>query len=171
MRFEVYDEDGLFSIVNTDIYKTFVDEDWNLDQLLEHLVAEMNNQSIIIWQINGNGGGKWNIDVLDQPTTKPAFRSFSKSIEVTNGELHLVNYTDLTMAAQFDDVTLPAKENADWKIALPNGIYQITVRQMFDPADHNVEPTNSTDFEIIINSSNAQDEQVTQKVFWFEEYP
>lgn len=169
MKFSVYDEDGLFSIVNTDRYKTFVDEDWSLEQLFEHFVSEMNNQNMIIWQTDSNGGGEWNMEVLEQPTDKPAFRLFSKTVEVTHNELYLVNYTDLTMAAQFDDITLPAKENSGWKIELHNGMYQITVRQMFNPDDNNDKHTNSTDFEIIVNSSNAKDEKLIEKVLWFEE--
>jgi len=167
-KFNVYDEDGLFSIVNVQQYKKYVNEDWTLDQLFAHFVNEMNAQHMIIWQANDDGGD-WTIEVSEQPTAKLCFRSFSKTIEVTNNELYLVNYTDLTMAAQFDDVTLPAKENADWKINLDNGIYTVTVRQMFDPKDYNSNTTDSTAFEIVFHKAQEGCNRTASKVFWWEE--
>jgi hypothetical protein len=168
MKFKVYDEDGFLSIVNTARYKTFVDEDWTLEQLFEHFASEMNSQNMVIWQAESNGGGEWTIEVLEQPSGKAEFRSFSKTMEVTNNELYLVNYTDLTMAAQFDDIALPAKENADWRIPLQNGAYQITVRQMFDPADYNNEHTDITAFEVVINASDNRAESKVREIFWLD---
>ena len=169
MKFQVYDEDGFLSLVNTDQYQTFVDEDWSFEQLFEHFVAEMNSRNIIVWQTSSDGGGEWTVEVLDKPTDKPAFRSFAKTIEVSNGTLYLVNYTDLTMAAQFDDITLPKKENADWKITLPNGRYEVTVRQIFDPNELE-EDADQTAFEIIISNENIHNNDIVQKIFWLEEY-
>jgi hypothetical protein len=167
-KFNVYDEDGLFSIVNVQQYKTYVNEDWTLDELFEHFVNEMNDQHMIIWQANKDGGD-WIIQVLEQPTGKSCFRSFSKTIEVTNGELYLVNYTDLTMAAQFDDITLPAKENAEWKFNVENGIYTVTVRQMFDPEHYDYDETDSTAFEIIFDKTIKNHNRTACQVLWWEE--
>ena len=55
---------------------------------------------------------------------------------MTNGRIYFVNYTDLTMAAQFDDETLPLRQQADWYMNLDNGYYEIEVRQMFDPEEY-----------------------------------
>ena len=167
-KFNVYDEDGFFSVVNVEQYKTFVNENWTLDQLFEHFVNEMNDQHMIIWQTNNDGGGDWTIEVLEQPTGKSCFRSFEKTIEVNGGELYLVNYTDLTMAAQFDDVALPSKENADWKIHMENGIYTVTVRQMFDPEHYDYDKTDSTAFEIIFDKAKKGGNRTASKVFWWE---
>lgn len=167
MKFQIYDEDGFLSIVNTDRYQTFVNEDWSLEQLFEHFAIEMSRLNIVVWQTNSDGGGEWNIEVLDKPKDKLAFRSFSKTIEVTNGALYVVNYTDLTMAAQFYDVTLPEKENADCKITLPNGRYSVVVRQMFNPDELEDEP-DQTAFEIVIKEENSNSDETVQKVFWWE---
>lgn len=169
MKFNVYDEDGLFSLVNTDQYQPFVSEDWTLHQILYHFIAEMNKQHLIVWQTNDSGGGAWNIEILTQPTDKPSFREFTKTIEVTNGELHLVSYTDLTMAAQFEDYKLPGKENAHWKFPVANGLYAVTIRQLFDPADYNDENTEATSFEMILTREIRDEHQTTETVFWWED--
>lgn len=169
MKFSVYDDDGLLALINSEKYRTFVDGNWRLDQLLKHFVTEMNNQNLIIWQTNNYGGGKWEIEVLDQPTSNPSFQEFSKTIEVTNQELYLTSYADLTMAAQFSDEVLPSKENADLKIPVDNGIYKITVRQMFDPNNYSHEEDEKTSFEMIITKAASNDKSSTKKVFWWAE--
>ena len=46
---KISDDSGFLAIVNSDTYKSFVDEDWQLNQLMKHFVDEMNNMNIIFW--------------------------------------------------------------------------------------------------------------------------
>jgi len=165
MTFDFLDEDGFISIVNADKYKGFVDSDWQLDQLLQHFVDQMNNNSLIIWNSNEDGGNKWTIEILNQPSEKEEFRHFSFPITVTNDCLYLVPYNDLTIAAQFENEIVPSKYNSHLKVNIANGFYNVTVRQMFDPKNFGYE-AEATHFEIIFNIGNVTD-QKTSKVFWW----
>ena len=93
---------------------------------------------------------------------------FTKTITVTNGQLFLTNYEDLTMAAQFSDEKIPAKHNAELFIELDNGEYEITVRQLSDPENYEDE-NRDPDFEIVIQKAINRKIQPVQGVFWFEE--
>ncbi len=167
MKFHTYDDNGIFAIVNTATYKTFVDEDWTLDQLFAHFIDSMNEDSLIVWQTSSNGGGEWIFEVLNSPSERPAFREFSKTIRVTNSELFFVSYTDVTMAAQFSDEVLPMKYSEDLRIPLDNGSYELTVRQMFDPRNYDELPQVS--FEFVINKATSLSHKTAHKVFWWEE--
>src|SRR6478735_1648595 len=98
---KITDDSGFIAIANSDEYISFVDNDWELYQLLDHFVKEMNKDTLIIWSTGMEND--WTIDILDKPSNKKPFREFNKSISVTEGQLFLTNYEDLTMAAQFDD--------------------------------------------------------------------
>jgi hypothetical protein len=48
MKIDFLDEDGFISIINADKYRGFVDGDWQLNQLLQHFVDQMNSHNMII---------------------------------------------------------------------------------------------------------------------------
>ena len=108
----ITDDSGFLAIANADRYNSFVDGQWNLSQLLTHFVDEMNNANLIIWRTGSEN--KWTIEFLDNPSNKKAFREFAKTIEVTHGQLFLTSYEDLTMAAQFSEEKIPAKDNDEY---------------------------------------------------------
>jgi hypothetical protein len=128
----IFDQDGFIAIVNTDKYSSFVDNDWELDQLMAHFINQMNQDSFVIWATNYQGGD-WQVKITDKPSNDKVYRQFSKTIQVTTGELYLTNYTDLTMAAQFADEKVPSKHNSNLFVKIPNGKYELQIRQMFDP--------------------------------------
>ena len=169
MKFIISDEDGLIALVNTNEYKTFVNEEWSLKQLFEHFIIQMNRQHLIIWKTNDDGGSKWVVDVLFASSGKHAFREFNKTINVTDGKLYLVTYSDITMAAQFEDEVLPSKQNSNLEIALENGIYNSTVRQIFDPKNYDYKATKETSFEIIFTKITADTISHSENVFWWDE--
>lgn len=161
--FEIYDEDGFIALVNTNSYQSFVDEDWELDQLLGHFVKQMNRDALLVWA-TAPGGGLWKITVTDKPSAEAAFREVEKTVDVTKGKLYLINYTDLTMAAQFKDEVLPAKDNADFFVELPKGKYSVTVRQMFNPDDYDYKADNT--FELVIKP--CTESTSAKAVYWWD---
>jgi hypothetical protein len=164
---KITDDSGFLAIVNQHKYNSFVDENWELPQLFNHFVNEMNNETLIIWSTGSSG--EWTVLCSDKPSTKKPYREFTKSIVVTDGQLCLTNYEDLTMAAQFADHKIPAAHNAELLIALQNGQYSFTVRQMFDPEDYDYEPDGKVNFEIIMRMHNSE-KQPVRKIFWQSEY-
>ena len=165
MNIKIFDEDGIIGIVNVNEYNSFVNEDWELEQLKNHFIKEMNNQNLIVWQTNNFGGGEWNIEFVKEMSNNKSHSEFSKIIKVTNGILNIVNYTDLTKSAQFEDEKLPSKQNAEKIIILKNGFYNFTIRRMFNP-DEETEET-KTSFEIVTKRLNETEMDYIEKIFWW----
>lgn len=167
-RMEISDDSGFLAIVDASQYPSFVAENWQLDQLMEHFTTAMNKQQMVMWQSNNDGGGFWRIDIKDEPSEKEAHRSLEQTIRVTDGKLFLTNYDDLTMAAQYEKYKIPSDANDDLVLELPNGLYKITVRQLFDPAENNYNEEDGDDdfdFEMIIAAAD-QESAAVDKVIW-----
>jgi hypothetical protein len=165
MDLEIYDEDGFIAIVNADKYNSFVSNDWQLDQIMNHFINEMNNDSIIFWGTIP-GGGLWKVKILGTPSNEKSFREIKNSISVTSGELYLTNYTDLTMAAQFEDCKIPDKHNSDLKIVIANGRYDLLIRQMFDHENYNYESDDKI-FEIVIKPCD-EESTIIDEIYWWK---
>ena len=170
MKLKITDDDGFIALVNSATYQSFVDEDWQFDQLISHFVNQMNERNLIIWQTNDNGGGDWLVSFQEQQSTNRAFREFSQLINVTDGALYLTNYSDLTTAAQFYDSTIPAVHNADLKIELENGVYKFSVRQVVNPhdldQDFETDGDESISFEIVIEPGTGFLTERIDNVHW-----
>ena len=170
MNLKIIDDDGFIAIVNSANYQGFVDDDWQLDQLMSHFVNHMNQGNIIVWQTSNDGGGNWSVSSQEYPSNTHAFRQFEQNINVTTGELFLTNYSDLTMAAQFSEASIPATHNADLKIVLKNGLYKVTVRQLFDPDTHmnhfDSERNEDISFEIVFTPTTESQNQQVSSVYW-----
>lgn len=164
---KITDDSGFLAIVNSDTYHSFVDENWEVSQLMHHFVHEMKNNTIVVWATGSEG--EWSVSFLDKPTTKKSFREFTKTIEVTKQRLYLTNYEDLAMAAQYKDMTIPAEHNAGLVINLDKGLYAFTVRQMLNPEDSNNYTEGINHFEVIIEKVARQTPNIEGVYWWVEE--
>ena len=161
----ITDESGFLGIVNPDKYNSFFSEDWQLSQLFKHFVGEMNNDNLILWSTGSEN--IWTVNFVNKPSKKKSYREFYKTLEVTNGKIVLTNYEDLTMAAQYRDEKIPAKQHADLSIDLDNGRHEFQIRQFFDPEDDNYGLEGKVSFEIVIQKDPTRKElQPIDKVFW-----
>ena len=161
----ITDDSGFIGIVNTDNFKSFVSEDWELSQLFKHFIDEMNSDNLILWSTSSEN--VWTISFVGKPSDKKSFREFYKTIEVTNKRVFLTNYEDLTMAAQYEDEKIPANHNADLYLQLDNGRHEFQVRQLFDPEDYEYDPKGKVNFEIIVQTDIPKQVQQIDKVFWW----
>jgi len=101
---------------------------------IEILGIRLNRDHLIVFQTAWED--EWIFEFLiNQKTNETAFRQFEQSIEVSDENLYLVNWTDLTSSLQFENTKLPDKINEDLKIKIPNGFYKVTVKQLFDHDD------------------------------------
>ena len=150
--FKITDDSGFLALVNAARYSGFVDRDWEHDQLIDHFIAEMKKANLIIW-VTGLEN-LWKVDIGTSLSSRAAFREFTRPIDVTDGRLYLTNYEDLTMSAQFEDISLPLEHNTDLVIPLDNGSYNITVRQLFDPNHYEPDPQDDAGFEVIITPAS-----------------
>ena len=163
----ISDDSGYIAIVNPERYNSFLDENWELPQLFNRFVGEMNNDNLIIWATAFEN--KCTVNFVTAPSTEISFREFAKTIKVTNEKLYLTNYEDLTTAAQFSNETLPAKHNANLWVALDNGEYEFTIRQLFDPQDDDYDADNKPNFEVVVRPMTRSEPKRVSKIFWREE--
>lgn len=136
MKFSMdFGDTNFIGLVNADLYKSFVDEDWDLDMLLQHFSNEMKNGSIVICQMTEAGiEHSWKVEAevgLREIKSK-CFRKAEGCIKVTTNQLYLVDYDCLTMAAQFSSDKIPDNNCAKYKIDIENGIYVVEIIQFYN---------------------------------------
>jgi len=159
---DVTDDSGFLAIIDPDAYEGFVDEDWELDDLIAHFVSQMAQQRLLIW---GTGRADIWSCVLRARAECTGFRQIEGSIASTQGRLHLTNYESLTMAAQFRQVTLPQKHELDQLVSIPPGEYTCRVTQLLDPDDDEAE---HEDGDFIIELSTPGSSQTWTEIPWWE---
>ncbi len=164
VTFTISDDSGFLAIVNADKYNSFVNEMWTLPQLFERFIEEMNYDHLIIWSTGSEN--TWTVTFVNKPSDKKSFREFSKTMTVTNGQVFLTNYEDLTISAQYADEKVPAKHNIDLNIKLDNGVYEFKIRQLFDPTNYEDE-AGSENFEIVVQLNAIVTRQQVDKIFWW----
>ena len=161
----ITDDSGFLGIVNADKYDSFISENWELSQLFNRFVDEMNNDNLILWSTGS--ANVWTIRFVSKPSDIKSFREFYKTLEVTSGKIFLTNYEDLTMAAQYSDEKIPAKHNAALSIDLDNGRHEFQIRQLFDPEDSNYDSEGKVNFEVVVQDYLDKNVQQVDKVFWW----
>lgn len=132
--YEVTDDSGLLAFVDPLSYRSFVGNDWALDQLVRHLKSETELGRLVIW-----GTGRedtWRVEIRLGNPPEPGFREFTAVIRASGEHLLLTNYESLTMAAQFESVTLPEPHARDLLVPVQPGLYRCRVVQRFDPEPH-----------------------------------
>jgi len=141
------DEDGFFCLVAPDAYQGFVDEDWELEQLMTHFVGQMREGSLFV-AYPGPDDADEAVTVAEDPPGAPVLREAVSAVNVGAGGLWLTDYTQLTMAAQFDDeaptaagaIRLPVHEGSQLVTlsqVAGSPRYVLTIRPV---ADDNREP-------------------------------
>ena len=75
--FNIFDEDGFIAILNADEYHSFVNTDWEFEQLITHFVNQMNSNTLVIWATNSQGGN-WQVKLTNEPSNEKVYRQFKK---------------------------------------------------------------------------------------------
>lgn len=163
----IFDESGIFGLADVARYTTFVDPDWKLEQLIKHFRQQ--SRSLAVWYGGDSGMSTTIIRVRQGITEETGFREATTSITVSGGILNLVSYDALTMAAQFDDESLPAKSEAAFTVKVPNGDYDVRIVQMYDPddtADFDESPEGSPAFLVELEEGGTESEEA---IIWLPE--
>ncbi|ANF52227.1 hypothetical protein A0O34_17635 [Chryseobacterium glaciei] len=109
--------------------------------------------------------------LINEKTNQTAFRQFEQSIEVTDENLYLVNWTDLTSSLQFENTKIPDKINKDLKIKIPNGFYRVIVKQLFDNDNDDYSSENKVSYVVELISETDNPDIKTEKISWTEDFP
>lgn len=120
------EDTDFFFLVNTDLYRSFVDEDWELEQdLLPHLQKQQELGNILMYKLNNDVTlNKWIVHTYlnKEIENKPYFKMARNYIEVTNNTLNIIDYSCLTKAALFSDEHIP---NEIYRLELEDGLYEV----------------------------------------------
>jgi hypothetical protein len=149
--FKISDDSGFMGLVNADRYNSFVSKNWRFDDLRERFIQEMNQSNLLFWSTGQEG--LWNVRITTDKEEYKPFRAFGGEINVTDEKLFLINYEDLSMAAQFQDEKLPLKHNADLGLRIENGIYNVKINQLFNPDSLTPDDNDKVHFEIVIEKT------------------
>jgi hypothetical protein len=163
-----FGDTNFIGLVNAQEYKSFVNEDWELVELLNHFSSGMLNGNILVYQMTNEGiEHSWNIDVEigSESTDEECFRKAEGYIKVTNNKLYIVDYDCLTMSAQFEDNKVPDENCENNQINLNNGTYKVSFYQYFNVDENRFIGRTDIDIKIILTLvSNF--EKIADKVFW-----
>lgn len=133
-------------------------------------ILNVNKDCLIVF--NTVWDNEWAFQFLiNEESDQLYFRKFEQSIEITNNELHLINWTELTSALQFKNTTIPDQSNKDLKIDLDNGFYKVIVKQISDPdhyEDFNNHPLNFI-VELSIQPENPNIK--ADEIVWTKDFP
>ena len=88
------------------------------------------------------------------------------SDQLISMDIVLTNFEDLSMSAQFEEVKIPAPHHTDLAITLENGLYNLTIRQLFDPQDYTFDPDGEVGFEIVVQKTLKETEK-KEGIFWW----
>jgi hypothetical protein len=163
----VWEYDGILALLDLATYtqeKAWVALD---PDLIDHFEAERAVGRAFVWQTSELGGAEYRVDVRSTASSRDAIRELNSGITVTDGVLHLVNYTDITTAAE-DPGRLPDRLSEEWRIELENGEYTIRVRQFFDPTSEVSAEDGEASFELVITPGAPDPATVTNvdALFW-----
>ncbi|OUL27788.1 hypothetical protein BV378_08455 [Nostoc sp. RF31YmG] len=120
---------GCIALVNPETYAGFVGEYWQLEQLIDHIVSEVNQHHIVAW---GSVHGNWKIVIHNCLSNNSGYQEILGTID-SNKNLLLANYESLTHIAQFADEQLPLKGMENFIIKMNPGRYRCRIIQLFDP--------------------------------------
>lgn len=161
---------NFIGVVNAEHYRSFVDEDWELGSLLKHFGTEMKAGHILVFQMTEEGiEHSWKVEIRKSgiPVDGAFYRRSEGYIEVTGGQLFLVDYDCLTMAAQFEDENIPDKNCSNYRIEIEDGKYRVEVVQYYDVDRDKYVGTNSNETDLVLNFIKVEEfEQDVEEVFW-----
>jgi hypothetical protein len=161
---QVPDDSGFLALVVPATYQSFVDKNWDFEQLRGHFRRQMAARAMLIW---GTGlEGYWNVEFRIGAQDVRGFREVTGPICVVGGSVLVTSYESLTMAAQFDDVRLPQTQERDQQVEVPDGGYRCRVVQMFDPNGGDSAEDGSPDFVLVL-SELTEDTPAWSDIPWF----
>ena len=167
MNFELrarVDEDGFVALVCPDTYQGFVNEDWTLEQVLSRFVEQMGAGALFAIY-PGPDVADMSVRISDVPSSATAWREVSGLVRVGEGGLWLTDYTQLTMAAQFQDSRPIEDGRIDHiRLPIPSGVYQITARQFSRSYEDEIEPAVEL---IFVPADPSENHASFKEVPWF----
>jgi hypothetical protein len=162
MKCKITDDTGIIALIDPDAYGTFVSEDWEYEQLLEHFSSQMDRGTLLIWSTEMEN--IWDVEIFQSRPILDGFRYAKGFIKSTKGRLLPVSYDDLTYVAQYVDAQLPLSHGELRIITVPAGGYHATIIQV---SDHSglMSDLKKPDYKIFLQSTN-ESEPKWSEILW-----
>ena len=170
-KVKIIDDDGMIAIANVKTYNANLkfQENWTWKQLNDFML-DKNRNSLIVFSTGSEE--EWTLEfLLNEESKKPHFRKFEQNIEVTNGNLNVVSWSDLISTLQFTDSELPEDSNKDLKVNVKNGFYRVVVKQLFDHEDYEYNAENKVNFIVELFPQNQGIDDKAECIAWTENFP
>lgn len=151
------DENGFICLVAAGVYEGFVGTDWQLDELLTRFAEQLSRGALFVAYAGPDAAGE-ELRIVAEGSLQRAERETEGVIDATNG-VWVTDYTQLTMAAQFDDER-PEPDDPESRLSIPAGRYRISLRE-FASDDGPV-------FELAVSPAGVNDTFAHAVVPWFE---
>ncbi len=151
------DEDGFIALVCPDSYTGFIDEDWTMGQLMDRFVEQMNlGRAFIAYP--GPDAADEHFSLVSGRDGSRVVREAGGTVTVGEAGLVLSSYTQLTMAAQFEDEAAAGSNNS-LRLPCAPGTYRVALRELdgAGPA-----------FELELRPDDAPEMVPHTAVPWFE---
>ncbi|MGL5255434.1 MAG: hypothetical protein ACRC76_00240 [Proteocatella sp.] len=169
INFNIGDTNFL-ALVNKDRYISFVNEEWDLPMLGKHWDEEAKKGNILVFGMTAEGIERdWIIEIeYGENDDHDFYRKTQGYINVTEGMLNFVEFTCLTMAAQFKDNKVPDEFCEPFRVQIENGLYKVEVVQYYnaDSAEH----IGRQEIDMQFNFIKQEDETVLKNnngLYWF----
>ena len=170
-KLHVIADGAIIGIANAEKYNETLpnQKSWTWKQFHDFILVTNKDHMIVFstaWE------DEWTIEFLiNEQSSEHYFRKFEGSIEVTEGSLYLIDWTDLTSSLQFEHTKIPDEVNRDLKIDIKNGFYRVIVKELFDPNDDHYDPENKTSYivEMIFEVENPNIKANT--ITWADDIP
>jgi hypothetical protein len=134
-RYTITDDSGYLALVDPVGYRRFVENNWTIDQLIQHFHSAIHERHLALW-----GTGRkdtWRVDVGFERSPVTGFREFSTLLGASGQHLLLTNFETLTMVVQLGEERLPEPHQPDLLIPVLSGLYLCRIVQRFDPESYN----------------------------------
>ncbi|MEC0233048.1 hypothetical protein P4H71_01580 [Paenibacillus kribbensis] len=157
------------ALVNANQYQSFIDEDWTLPMLKEHFLKQTREKHILVFQMTQQGiEADWNIQLslADEREDDLWLKKDIGYIQVDNQELHLVEYTCLTMAAQFEDEQVPDSYCSKFSYPIDNGLYKVNIIQFYDVDTNQRLGSENVDLQIVFTKVDHFEIR-EPKIYWW----
>lgn len=149
------DGDGFVALVAPNEYRGFVNEDWELDDLLARFVNQMNREVLFI-AYPGPDDADATLEFSAQAPSATR-RQATGVVAVGENGLWLTDYSQLTMAVQFENES-PLSRYAQ-RLPLEPGRYQITLHE---------DAVRESTFVLTVSVADTDNVENQTVVPWFE---
>ena len=118
-HFDLWGDGTYLALLDAGRFSSFVDEDWTLERLHAHWIAQMRRQCLLVWATGFEWD--WRIEWRAGITSEHGWREIEGTVRVSGHALCLAQYDSLSMAAQYAEHALPDSDCRE--LALAPGMY------------------------------------------------